>query len=105
MYTLYGGKYTRALMVEMLMVEAGIPYDLVEIDIVNNAHRSAEFLALNPAGFIPALEIQKGSVIHETHAINLFLIDCHGLEQLGPQVADPLRGAFFKWAIFYCRRS
>jgi len=100
MYTLYGGKFTRAQIVQMLMAEAGIEYDLVEIDIIKQQHRSPEYLAINPAGYVPALRLDNGEVLHETHAINLYLIDQHRLEHLGPLPGDPQRGAFLSGLFF-----
>jgi len=100
MYILYGGKFTRALMVQMVMAEGGIPYELIEIDIINQQHRSEAFLAINPAGFVPALKLDDGTVLHETHAINLFLIDRHQLSQLGPLANDDLRGRFLSGLFF-----
>ena len=47
-YILYGGRFTRALMVEMVMAEGDINYELREIDIVQKQHQSPEFLAINP---------------------------------------------------------
>ena len=49
-YILYGGRFTRALMVEMVMAEGDINYELREIDIVQKQHQSPEFLAINPSG-------------------------------------------------------
>ena len=100
MYTLYGGKFTRAQIVQMLMAEAGIEYDLVEIDIIKQQHRSPEYLAINPAGYVPALRLDNGEVLHETHAINLYLIDQHRLEHLGPLPGYPQRGAFLSGLFF-----
>jgi glutathione S-transferase len=100
MYTLYGGRFTRAQIIQMLMAEAGIDYELVEIDILEQQHRSPEYLAINPAGYVPALRLDSGEVIHETHAINLYLIDRHRLEQLGPLPDDPQRGSFLSGLFF-----
>ncbi len=100
MYVLYGGQFTRALMVQMVMAEADIPFDLVEIDIISQQHRSEAFLAINPAGFVPALKLDNGTVLHETHAINLFLIDRHQVNQLGPLADDDLRGEFLSGLFF-----
>jgi len=100
MYTLYGGKFTRAQMVQMVMAEAGIDYELVEIDIIKQQHRSPEYLAINPAGYVPALRLDNGEVLHETHAIHLYLIDQHRLQQLGPLAGDPQRGAFLSGLFF-----
>ena len=102
MYILYGGKFTRALIVQMVFAEGGIDYQLREIDTINNEHRTPEFLAINPAGHIPALVKPNGEVVFETHAINLFLIDQHKLLQLGPGVDEPERSLFLSGLFFLC---
>ena len=102
MYTLYGGKFTRAMIVQMVMAEGGIEYELREIDILRQQEQSPEYLAINPAGFVPAMAKADGEVLFETHAINLYLIDTHRLTQLAPMVDEPERGAFLSGLFFVC---
>ena len=47
-YILYGGRFTRALMVEMVLAEGDINYELREIDIVQNSINHWNFLQLTP---------------------------------------------------------
>ncbi len=47
---LYGGGVSRAVGPQMVLEEAGLAYELREVDIAADEHRSAEFLAINPAG-------------------------------------------------------
>ena len=93
MYTLHGGFPTRGLMVEMVLAEAGADYRLVDVDIRAGAHRTADYLAVNPLGWVPALVTPEGERLAETPAINLWLCERHGLD-LVPGPGDPLRGAF-----------
>jgi glutathione S-transferase len=53
----------------------GIPYRLVEMDIKAGATRTPEFLAKNPQGRIPLLEIAGRGVLAESHAIIQFLAE------------------------------
>ena len=50
----------RGFRVVWLLEEMGIPYRLRPVDLLAGVEKDAEFLAINPAGFIPA--IQDGSV-------------------------------------------
>ncbi|MFT5503782.1 MAG: glutathione S-transferase [Gammaproteobacteria bacterium] len=102
MYTLYGGEFTRALIVQMVMAEGGIDYELREVNIIDNEHRKPEFLAINPAGHIPALVKPDGEVVFETHAINLYLIDHHRLTHLGPSIDELERSLFLSGLFFLC---
>jgi glutathione S-transferase len=52
-----------------------IPYRLVQMDIVRGATRTPEFLAKNPNGRIPLLEVPGRGYLPESHAIIGFLAD------------------------------
>ena len=67
--------------VRIFAAEKKLEIPLVEIDIVAQAHRAPEFLAKNPAGTLPALELDDGEVIAESVAI------CRYLEALYPEPA------------------
>ena len=99
-YILYGGVFTRALITQMVMAEGGIDYELRKVDILKDEHRSAAFLNINPAGWVPALVTPEGEMLHETPAINLYLADRHQIEHLAPVLQDPNRGRFLS-ALFY----
>ena len=101
-YILYGGRFTRALMVEMVMAEGDIFYELREIDIVRKQNQSAEFLAINPSGWVPALITPEGQILYETHAINLYLADRERLAQIAPEVNEPERGLFLSGLFSIC---
>jgi glutathione S-transferase len=101
-YILYGGRFTRALMVEMVMAEGDINYELREIDIVQKQHQSPEFLAINPSGWVPALITPDGQTLYETHAINLYLAERHRLAQIAPEVSEPERGLFLSGLFSIC---
>jgi hypothetical protein len=51
----------RGFRVVWLLEEMGLPYRLRPVDLLVGVEHDAEFLAINPAGFIPA--IQDGDVI------------------------------------------
>ena len=100
MYVLYGGPFTRAFIVEMVMAEGDIAYELRVVDIVKQEHRAPEFLAINPAGWVPALITPDGVPLYETPAINLYLAERHGLSELAPRADEPERGLFLS-GLFY----
>jgi glutathione S-transferase len=94
MYILYGGGFTRALGPQMVLEEAGLPYELRVVDMDGQEHRGKDFLKLNPAGYVPALVTPEGEVLHEAAGIMLYLADRHGLDHLAPPATDPKRGIF-----------
>ncbi len=52
-----------------------IPYRFVEVDILTGATRTPEFLAKNPNGRIPVLELEDGTCLAESNAILWYLAD------------------------------
>jgi glutathione S-transferase len=55
--------------VAMFLAEKGLSVEQVQIDLGAGQHRSADFLARNPFGRVPALELDDGRVLCETRAI------------------------------------
>lgn len=100
MYVLYGGGVSRSVGPQMVLEEAGLAYELREVDIAAGEHRAAEFLAINPAGYVPALITPEGETLHEAAAIMLYLADRHGLDDLAPPSGDRLRGRFYSRLFF-----
>lgn len=100
MYVLYGGKFTRASLVQMVLDEGDIPYELREINILEREHLTPNYRAINPAGLIPALITPEGDILHETPGIMMYLAERHGLGDLAPPPSDRDRGKFLT-AIFF----
>jgi len=55
--------------VELLLKQLGIPYETVEVNSRAGENRRPEYLAKNPLGQIPALELEDGTVLAESAAI------------------------------------
>ena len=77
LYNLAGGSNPRR--VRILLAEKGIEVPMVEVDAANNENNSAEFLAKNPLGKLPVLELDDGAIICESMAI------CRYFEALYPE--------------------
>ena len=83
----------------MLLEELGVPYELALVDRKNDAHKSPEYLKLNPNGSIPVL-VDGDLVLYESAAICLYLADMHPQAQLVPALRTPERAHFYKWLIW-----
>ena len=59
----------------LTMKALGIPYELVEMNIVAGATRTPEFLAINPNGKIPVLMVPGRGPLAESHAIINYLAE------------------------------
>ena len=61
--------------VRLVLKHLKIPYELVELDITRGESRTPEFLAKNPNGRIPVLEVPGKGCLPESHAIVSFLAE------------------------------
>jgi len=93
-----------SLIVHLVLEEVGVPFELRYVDRAQSAHKSAEYLALNPNGLIPVLvdDASRGAdgrplVLYETAAICLHLADTHPAAALLPALATRERAHAYKW--------
>jgi glutathione S-transferase len=78
----------RGFRVVWLLEEMGLAYRLRPVDLLAGVENDPEFLAINPGGFIPA--IQDGDVtMVESIAIMEYLMARHGPTPLAPAPRDP----------------
>ena len=69
-------------LVRMFAAEKGFAFaETVQVDLLQAENRAATYLAKNPAGGLPAVELDDGTVIAETIAI------CELIEELQPRPA------------------
>lgn len=61
--------------VRLLLTLLEVPFERIELDIVDGETRTPEFLAKNPNGRIPLLETDEGIHLAESNAILFFLAD------------------------------
>jgi glutathione S-transferase len=78
----------RGFRVVWLLEEMGVEYKLRPVDLLAGVEHDTEFLAINPAGFIPA--IRDGDVtMVESIAIMEYLMARYGPTPLAPDPHDP----------------
>jgi glutathione S-transferase len=69
----------------IVSLEAGIPLTLVKVDTKSKTTEDgADFLAINPKGYVPALQLDDGEVLTEGTAIVQFLADQKPAAKLAP---------------------
>lgn len=61
--------------VRLLLARLGIAYRQVEVDILKGETRTPAFLAKNPDGHVPLLELEDGRRLAESNAILLYLAE------------------------------
>lgn len=85
--------------VRLLLTQLCIPFEYVEKDILKGETRSPDFLAINPNGRIPVLEIAPGLYLSESNAILIYLCETEGSEFLSSW--DKLnRARVMQWLFF-----
>lgn len=85
--------------VRLCLAEKNIAFDSVAVDLSRQEQHTPEFLAMNPNGVVPALELAPGRVLHESSTICEYLDEVHPAPPLRP--ADPYQRAlmrnFVRW--------
>jgi glutathione S-transferase len=72
----YGDRWSgNCYKVKLLLTLLHIPFDWVEIDVPSGITRQPEFLAMNPNGRVPLLEIAPGTWLPESNAILCYLAE------------------------------
>ena len=61
--------------VRLLLSQLGVPFRLIQKDILAGETRTPEFLAINPNGRIPVLELEDGRRLAESGAILFYLAE------------------------------
>lgn len=99
MYQLYYYPGNASLAPHLLLEEMDVEYQLVLVDRKSNAHKSPDYLRLNPAGRIPTL-IDNETVIFESAAICLYLCEQHPDTDLIPGLQSSDRARFYQWLMY-----
>lgn len=70
----------------IVATEAGIPLELVKVDTkTKTIQQEGDFWAINPKGYVPALELDNGEVLTEGPAIVQYLADQKPAARLAPE--------------------
>jgi glutathione S-transferase len=82
--------------VRLVLKQLALPYELIELDIRTGATRTADFLAKNPNGRIPLLEVPGKGFLPESHAIISYLAEGSHLIPTDPYE----RACMWQWMCF-----
>jgi glutathione S-transferase len=107
-FTLHHAPRSRSRRILWLLEEAGVPFDIATHDLSKATHKDPAYLALNPAGKVPALidhgpagDWRPGVVVTESAAICAYVADSVPEAGLAPPVGSPERAAYATW-LGYC---
>ncbi|KAK4538316.1 hypothetical protein CDCA_CDCA17G4341 [Cyanidium caldarium] len=97
--TLYSAPNSRGELVEWYLREIGADVNVKTLDMKNGEHKTAEFLAINPFGKVPALHESDdgGWTLFESGAILMYLA-----EKYDPKYPKDIRGRakVAQWMLF-----
>lgn len=96
MIQLYYSPGSANLVPHILLEEIGAPFELKLVDRANAAHKTPEYLTLNPNGQIPVL-VDGDFVLYETAAIALYLADRFPEKYLAPALGTRERAHYYQW--------
>lgn len=99
MITLYYAPATAAMVVHWLLIELDVPHTLHKVDLDAGEHKQPAYLAINPAGVVPALVID-GQPLCEAAAIALHLADAYPARGFAPTPGTLARARYYQWMFF-----
>ena len=99
MYRLYYYPGNASFAPHLMLQELEVEFELSLVDRKTDAQKSADYLALNPAGRIPTL-IDGDLVLFESAAICMYLCEKYPGAGLMPDVGTPERAKFFQWMMY-----
>ena len=96
---LFSANPSRGFMNQWILEELGIAYDLRLLDLDADEHKTAEYLAVNPMGKVPAL-LHGDRLVTEASAISFYLAEQFPEKGLSIDSKSPLRGSYLRWCFF-----
>jgi glutathione S-transferase len=99
MMKLYWSPRSRSFSALWLMEETGEPYERVLTDITKGAQKTAEYLAVNPMGKVPAIRDGE-TTLAEAAAICAYVAERYPQAKLAPPVGDAQRAKYYYWLFF-----
>jgi len=83
------------------LLEAGLPYDLVKVDLkAKKLENGDDYLAINPKGQVPALGLDSGELVTEGPVIVQYIADQSPAKNLAPAIASDERRHLQEWLGF-----
>lgn len=81
--------------------EAGLPFDLVKVSLADKKiEGGADYFAVNPKGYVPALQLADGQLLTEGAVIVQFVADQKPEAKLAPKAGTLARVRLQEWLHF-----
>ena len=95
LYSYY--RSSAAYRVRIALELKGLDYDYIAVNLLRAQQKSGDYMAKNPQGLVPALEVDKGALIAQSVAIMEWLEETHPQPALLP--TEPLARAQVRSAV------
>lgn len=89
-----------SLATHILLREAGLPFELERVNRDKTTETGADFLAVNPHGYVPALTLDDGQVLTENVVLHNYVADHAPASGLAPVHGTPERLKQDQLAVF-----
>lgn len=63
--------------VELMLSLLDLPYETIDLDMANGAHKAPEYLKISPFGLVPAID-DGGYTLADSNAILVYLVQTYG---------------------------
>jgi glutathione S-transferase len=98
---LYYGPGACSLSPHIVLREAGLPFTAIKVDLRSKAmDGGGDFRSINPKGYVPALQLDDGTVLTEGPAIVQYVADQAPAAQLAPANGTLARYQLQEWLNF-----
>jgi glutathione S-transferase len=98
---LYFSRGTCALSPHIALVESGLPFDIEAVDLGSKKTTGgADYTAINPKGYVPALQLDNGDILTEGPAITQYVADLVPDKKLAPAAGTIERYRLVEWLNF-----
>jgi glutathione S-transferase len=77
--------------------EAGLPFDLEQVDRSKKTASGADYWTINPKGAVPAVKLDDGQVLTEAAVIQQYIADKAPGKKLAPAAGTPERLRLQEW--------
>src|SRR5215813_96592 len=85
----------------ILLREAGLDFSIEKVDLAAKKTESgADFKKISPHGYVPALQLNDGTVLTEGPAIDQYIADLVPTKKLAPAAGTPERYKLQSWLNF-----
>ena len=85
----------------ILLREAGLDFTIEKVDLATKkTETGVDFKTINPHGYVPALQLDNGTVVTEVAVINQYIADRVPAKKLAPANGTPERYTLQSWLNF-----